>query len=270
MRLVAAAAAVLAAASVAAGQQPAQSFRDCPECPEMVVIPAGTFEMGSPPTERDRYDRVGDDREGPQRTVRIAALALGKYEVTFAEWDACVADKGCAVRPLDRDAGWGRGRRPVMDVAWEDAKSYAEWLSKKTGKRYRLPSEAEWEYAARAGTTTRFHWGDDVGRDNANCKSCGSKFDDERTAPVGSFAPNRFGLHDMHGNVAEWVEDCWNDNHRDAPVDGAARTGGACYKRVIRGGSFYDVPAESRAAHRVAGMTEVRSFVLGFRVARSP
>jgi formylglycine-generating enzyme required for sulfatase activity len=157
-----------------------------------------------------------------------------------------------------------------MDVSWDDAKAYVAWLSRKTGKAYRLPSEAEWEYAARGGTRTRFWWGDDVGRNNANCESCGSRWDKERAAPVGSFAPSAFGLHDMHGNVEEWVEDCWNDDHRGAPTDGAARTGGDCWKRVLRGGSYYDPPGELRSAHRRAGSIEVRAFTIGFRVARSP
>ena len=180
-----------------------KGMRDCPECPEMVEIPAGSFVMGSAPTGGlyHSWDEV------PQRTVRMQGFALGKYEVTFDEWDACAAAGGCAHRPGDR--GWGRGLRPVVYVSWEDAKQYVAWLSQRTGRRYRLPSEAEWEYAARAGTTTHFWWGNAADRNRANCAGCGSQWDDRQTAPVGSFPPNAFGVHDMHGNVKEWVEDCW-------------------------------------------------------------
>ena len=176
-------------------------FRDCPECPEMVVVPAGSFMMGSPASEKDR-----DDDEGPvhrvNRVTIAAPFAVGVYEVTFDEWDACVRGGGCGgYRPVD--AGWGRGRRPVINVNWEDVRTYVDWLSRETGKDYRLLSEAEWEYAARAGTTTRYHWGDDIGRNRANCyytyDGCGDSWD--HTAPVGSFGANGFGLHDMHGNV---------------------------------------------------------------------
>jgi formylglycine-generating enzyme required for sulfatase activity len=144
------------------------------------------------------------------------------------------------------------------------------WLSRKTGKSYRLPSEAKWEYAARAGTRTRFWWGDGVGRNNANCDGCGSAWDKRLTAPVGSFAANGFGLHDMHGNVAEWVEDCWGANYRGAPADGTAWTSGECSSRMLRGGSYYDGVAQLRSAHRSGGTTDVQTFKIGFRVARSP
>ena len=210
-------------------EKPGRVFRDCPECPEMVVVPAGSFMMGSDESSSEK----------PRHRVTIAKpFAVGKHEVTFAEWDACVVAGGCGGghRPYDR--GWGRGRRPVINVSWDDAKAYVLWLNRKTGKQYRLPSEAEWEYAARAGTTTRYSWGDDIGRNRANCANCGSRWDNEQTAPTGSFRANVFGLHDVHGNVWEWVEDCWSGDYPGAPSDGRAWTGGDCGNRVLRGGSW--------------------------------
>ena len=136
------------------------------------------------------------------------------------------------------DRGWGRGNRPVINVSWKDAQSYVRWLSQRTGHRYSLPSESEWEYVARAGTDTRYSWGDEIGRNRANCDGCGSRWDDEQTAPVGSFSPNAWGVHDMHGNVWEWVEDCWNDSYVGAPSDGSAWESGECGYRVLRGGSW--------------------------------
>ena len=247
-----------------AAMRPGRVFRDCEECPEMVVVPAGSFTMGAPSREEGR-----DSDEGPQHTVTIRApFAVGKYEVTFLEWDGCVAAGGCGHRADDE--GWGRGRRPVMNVSWEDARSYVRWLSGKTGKRYRLLSEAEWEYAARAGTRTRYHWGDRVGRNRANCDGCGSRWDDDRTAPVGSFPANGFGLHDVHGNVWEWVEDCRHDDYAGAPLDGSAWTaGGECGRRVLRGGSWFNVPRNLRSAFRYRGSAGFRNFNLGFRVART-
>ena len=236
--------------------------RDCPECPEMVVVPAGSFMMGG------RFD---DER--PVHEVTIGApFAVGRYEVTFAEWDACARDGGC---PCGEDIAddllnWGRGRRPVIRVSWVDAQRYVQWLSRKTGKTYRLPSESEWEYAARAGTQTAYSWGDEIGVDRANCIGCGSQWDRERTAPVGSFGANAWGLHDMHGNVREWVEDCWNGSYAGAPVDGSAWQRGTCDKRVFRGGSWINAPSSLRAAHRNRYAAGFRVINLGFRVARSP
>ena len=248
-----------------AAMRPGKVFRDCPECPEMVVVPAGSFMMGSPSSERSR----GND-EGPQHGVTIPEpFAVGKYEVTFAEWDACVAAGGCnGHRPGDR--GWGRGQRPVIDVNWGDAKAYVGWLSRKTGERYRLLSEAEWEYAARAGTRTRYHWGHSIGRNQANCDGCGSRWDDEKTAPVGSFPANGFGLHDVHGNVWEWVEDCWHGSYAGAPTDGRAwATGGDCERRVLRGGSWNFIPWFLRSAFRFRLTAGGRLYSFGFRVART-
>ena len=241
------------------------AFRDCAECPELVVVPAGSFTMGSPQNEKDR-----DSDEGPQRAVTIArAFGVGKFEITFAEGDACVAGGGCGgYRPSD--SGWGRGTRPVINVSWDDAKGYVEWLGRKTGKPYRLLSEAEWEYAARAGTTTRYGWGNEIGRSNANCDGCGSQWDNRQTAPAGSFQPNGFGLHDMHGNVWEWTEDCWHGSYAGAPVDGGAWvTGGECGRRVLRGGSWGNFPGYLRSAGRDGVDTGYRLNYRGIRVART-
>ena len=230
-------------------KKPGDTFRDCPGCPEMVVVPAGSFLMGSPESEEGRWDD-----EGPVHEVTIARpFAVGVYEVTFGEWDACVSGGGCGgYRPDDQ--GWGRGRRPVVNVSWEDAQAYVRWLSGRTGEAYRLLSEAEWEYVARAGTTTRYWWGNEIGRNRANCDGCGSRWDDKQTAPVGSFAANPFGLHDVHGNVWEWTEVCYE---------------GDCSRRVLRGGSWVDAPRFLRSAFRYRSTTGGRFGSYGFRVART-
>ncbi len=247
---------------------PGQTFRDCPSCPEMVVVPAGRFMMGSPASELRR-----DDDEGPQREVLIAKpFAVGKFEVTFAEWDACVAGGGCkGYRP--NDEGWGRGSRPVINVSWDDAHSYLRWVSEKSVKTYRLLSEAEWEYAARAGTATAYSWGRDPGQANANCDDCGSRWDidwrKKQTAPRGSFRPNGFGLFDMHGSTWEWVEDCWNSDYAGAPPNGAARLTVSCGERVLRGGSWSDRSGAMRSANRMRSYVHWRTSNYGFRLART-
>ena len=239
-------------------------FRDCPHCPEMVVVPAGEFMMGSPSSEEGRFSN-----EGPQHRVTIgAAFAVGVYEVTFSEWDACASAGGCGGY-LPDDWGWDRGRRPVIMVSWDDAQSYVAWLSRETGESYRLLSESEWEYVARAGTQTRYWWGDDIGRNRANCWVCGSRWDGESTAPVGSFAANAFGLHDVHGNVWEWVQDCWNDSYAGSPGDGSAWESGECSVGGLRGGSWDDYPGFLRAAVRNGLDTGIRFNYAGFRVART-
>ena len=253
-----------------AGRQPGERFRDCATCPEMIVVPAGSFMMGSPETEAKR-----DDDEGPQHRVTIPApIAVGVYEVTFAEWDACVSGGGCGgYRPGDR--GWGRGRRPVINVNWENARAYAAWLSRETGAGYRLLSEAEWEYVARAGTTTAFHFGGTISASQANYDGDytyggGRKGQyRERTVAVGRFAPNAFGLYDVHGNVWEWVADCWNESYAGAPRDGQAWTRGDCSRRVLRGGSWLSIPRDLRSANRDRFTTGDRGGVSGFRIARS-
>jgi formylglycine-generating enzyme required for sulfatase activity len=244
--------------------KPKDTFKECQNCPEMVVVPAGKFTMGSPASEPGH-----DPKESPQHTVTFAGqFAVGRFALTFDEWDACVADGGCfGYKPLD--AGWGTGRRPVINVSWDDAKAYVTWLSRKTGKPYRLLTEAEYEYAARAGSQSAYYWGNDIGKGNANCNSCGSQWDGKQTAPVGSFAANAFGLYDMAGNVLEWVEDCITDNYNGAPTDGSAWTSGNCNARVGRGGSWDDAPQVLRAAFRGVATPGVRLSGLGFRVGRT-
>ena len=250
-------------------------FRDCPECPDMVIVPPGSFLMGSPDAEEGRRRRY----EGPLHRVTFAVpFAVGIYEVTFDEWDACVADGGCLHRPYD--GGWGRGRRPVVHVSWQDAHAYVAWLSELTGKDYRLLSESEWEYAARAGTATPFHTGATISTDQANYNGdyvYGNGREGEyrgRTLPVGSFLPNDWGLHDVHGNVWEWVEDDWSVVYDDdslgayqgAPVDGSVREfhGECC---VVRGGSWLDLPWFLRSAARIRISYGSRYNYVGFRVA---
>ena len=192
----------------------------CPECPEMIPIPGHKF-------------------------------AIGKYTVTFKEWDACVAAGGCGgYQPPDN--GWGRGTRPVINVSWDDAQAYIQWISEKTGLAYRLPTKDEWEIAAQAGSTTDYYWGNDVGRNNANCDGCGSEWDNRRTAPVGSFKPNAFGIYDMMGNVWQWTDTCWQGN---------------CAKRMFFGGSWNHRPQDMRAITRNWFDTNKRMRYLGFRLA---
>jgi len=249
-----------AAAPLTPGEEralkPKDSFRECDECPEMVVVPAGSFMMGSPANEAGR-----DANEGPQRRVTIGRpFAVGKFEVAFAEWDGCIAAGGCNHRPDDR--GWGRGRRPVINVSWHDAKDYVAWLSRKTGKSYRLLSGAEWEYAARAGTTTRHAFGDTITASQA-------KYGGGRTVEVGSFPANKFGLHDMHGNVWEWVEDNWHPNYEGAAIDGSAWPGGDASLRVLRGGSWSSNPDYLRSAKRLRSPPGLRDSLFGLRLART-
>ena len=251
-------------------------FRDCPDCPEMAVIPAGEFWMGSPAAEEGR-----SDHEGPRRRVALRSFALGVREVTFDEWEACVRDGGCNGHRLD---GRGLGAYPVVDVSWEDARAYAAWLSRKTGEPYRLPSEAEWEYAARGGTTTSRYWGDSSSPQcgHANGADAAAKrvysdwttaaaCDDgaERAAPAGSYSANAFGLFDVLGNVWEWTEDCWAENHRGAPADGSPRRGGDCGRRALRGGSWFNASRDLRSAARVWTPADLRRSFAGFRVART-
>ena len=280
-----------------------ERFRDCPDCPEMVVIPAGRFEMGCD------VDDCEDD-EKPVHPVRIPDdFALGRYEVTVGEFRRFVeetghrtdaerdAGRGCFTKDMDRDEwDWTPGRslrnlqytvrdrQPVTCVSWNDAEAYVVWLGKRTGTPYRLPSEAEWEYAARVGTRTRYHFGDaperlcDYGNVADNTKLPNGNVWTKRAdckdgaaypSAVGSYRPNAFGLHDMHGNVWEWAEDCWNDTYAGAPADGSAWLSGNCARRVLRGGSWGDTPRYLRAAVRDQGSTSYRADYIGFRVART-
>lgn len=196
-------------------------FRDCPNCPAMVPVPGQNF-------------------------------AIGKFAVTFDEWDACVSDGGCnGYRP--KDNGWGRGNRPAFNVSWNDVQTYLHWLSGKTGKDYRLPAEKEWEIATRAGSTTKYYWGDDVGKNNANCNGCGSKWV-RITSPVGSFKPNAYGFYDMLGNVWQWTDGCWD---------------GDCSRRVLRGGSWFYFPIVMEIATQNGAEVSNRNYDIGFRVALS-
>ncbi|MGH8584009.1 MAG: formylglycine-generating enzyme family protein [Gammaproteobacteria bacterium] len=234
-----------------------QLGKDGPSEPEMVTIQSGSFDMGS---------TDGPSDEQPVRKVALRGYNISKYEVTFEEYDQYAADQGLT---LPGDWGWGRGKQPVINVSWGDAAGYAAWLSAKTGKRFRLPSEAEWEYAARAGTTTAYWWGPDIGHNQANCNGCGSRY--QKTAPVGRFKPNPWDLHDTAGNVWEWVQDCYHESYADAPADGRVWISAGdvtdC-RRVIRGGSWFDGPGTLRSAYRGRSGPDYRYDNLGFRLAQ--
>jgi formylglycine-generating enzyme required for sulfatase activity len=293
----------LALHSAAAGAPPG-FLKDCADCPEMVAIPAGRFNMGVAPGEEER-EGLSDafrGRSEPRRTVEVKRFLAGKYEITraqyrvFAEATGRTSD-GCFVwkatefeKRADRDwrnPGYAQeDSHPVTCVSWNDAGAYAKWLSERTGKHYRLLTEAEWEYAARAGTATPRFWGDDANRacEYANgadmsmrsrvpgtsqwpIAACNDRY--AYTAPVGSYAANAFGLHDMLGNVWEWTQDCWNPNYSGGPADGSAWNAGDCSLRSVRGGSWEDGPLGLRAAYRVGSPTVIRVYIRGFRVARS-
>jgi formylglycine-generating enzyme required for sulfatase activity len=266
-------------------------FKDCADCPEMVVIPAGRFVMGSPESELGRYDS-----EGPLHAVAVKSFALGKYDVTEQEFLLFLRQTGYQPAPCDRILGlsWhqlGSGlayppgadapKEPAVCLSWYDARSYIAWLNRRIAGAgageadgpYRLPSEAEWEYAARAGTRTARWWGEAIGAGNANCNGCGSTWDNRLIAEAGSFPANPFGLHDMLGNVWQWTQDCWNETYAGAPGDGSAWAGGDCRKRVIRGGSWSNLTRFVRSAARskaaADGADAYYDNYAGFRLARS-
>lgn len=282
---------------------PGNLFRDCPGCPEMVSIPGGRFAMGAAPgeEEREQLSEPFRHRSRPQREVTVRSFAAGKYEITRGQYRAFaeatkLASDGCFVWSgndfaIDRTKSWRNtgfsqdDAHPAVCVSWEDANAYAQWLSRFTGKNYRLLSEAEWEYAARAGTVTARYWGDVVDRscEYANGAdrtaqaeipdAIGSYVADCRdrhafTAPVGSYRANGFGLHDMLGNAGEWTQDCWNGDYQGAPSDGSAWASGECFMRVVRGGSWDDNPLGVRSAYRVGSPVVIRLYSRGFRVAR--
>jgi formylglycine-generating enzyme required for sulfatase activity len=229
-------------------------FRDFDEAPEMVVVPAGAFLMGS------RDDKGGND-ERPQHKVTIARpFAVGRFAVTFDEWDAARGRGGVKHNPGDE--GWGRGRRPVINVSWEDAQAYVVWLSHETGKNYRLLSEAEWEYCCRAGTPTEYSFDDNINKKQA-------QFNAKKTVETGSFPANAWGLRDMHGNAWEWCEDHWHPNYEGAPEDGSVWKGGDASSRVLRGGSWNNDPRDLRSANRIRNRPGYRDLNVGFRVART-
>jgi formylglycine-generating enzyme required for sulfatase activity len=264
-------------------------FRDCSDCPEMVVMPTGELTMGPAAGEEEREGvpmRLRGRAEPQHRVVINYPFAVGRYEVTVGEFSRFVTATGrrmdgCWLNvngewKLLEDRNWrlpGYGqteRDPVVCVSWEDARAYVDWLSGVLRQGYRLLSEAEWEYVARAGTATARPWGDAIGKNFTNCAGCGSRWDGQRPAAVGSFPVNRFGLYDVLGNVAEWVEDCWTDTYAGAPADGSARPkAGACEFRVFRGGSWIDPARKSRAAQRDRDLPPMRSVFLGFRIART-
>jgi formylglycine-generating enzyme required for sulfatase activity/class 3 adenylate cyclase len=232
---------------------PYPTFRDCAQCPEMVKLPGGSFSMGS----RE------DSSEAPIHQVAVRAFAIGRFAVTVGEWKQCVAAKACAYQPTGGDD------LPVYNVSWADAQQYVAWLSQATQRPYRLPSEAEWEYAARGGTSTKYYWGNQLISRIANCKGCGEPYDSQQPVKVGSFAPNPFGLHDMAGGVDQWVADCWHKNYSGAPRDGSSWEAQNCRERVLRGGSWKNDPATVRPAARNFYDPNVRYPSHGFRVARS-
>ena len=263
-------ASLLAAPAFAADEQESQgsyvTFTDALASgglgPVMVVVPAGSFRMGCLNDDGDCYLD-----EFPVHTVNVPRFALAKYELSFEQWDACVDAGGCSYRAHDR--GWGRGDRPVIRLNHAHAQSYVSWLSDQTGEDYRLPSESEWEYAARGGTATQYDWGNTIGVNRANCTECGSPWDHSRTAPVGSFAANPWGLFDMHGNVWEWTADCDNASYTGAPSDGSAWTSGRCTMRVLRGGAWDSHPDFLRARYRGSADVSLTTDVIGLRVARA-
>ena len=281
---------------------PAAAAKDCAHCPEMVVIPAGQFVMGAAPGEEERANLPDEfrNRSQPQRRVSVKRFSAGRFEITrgqyrvFAEatgrtGEGCFVWRGAAFE-MDpakswRDPGFAQDdAHPVTCVSWEDASAYVMWLSRQTGRKYRLLTEAEWEYAARAGTTTTRYWGDDAdlscdyangadrstaarvpGTETWHVAHCDDRY--AYTAPVGSYRPNAFGLYDVLGNVEEWTQDCWNGDYRGAPADGSAVVAGDCSLRAVRGGAWDDVPVGVPAAYRVGSPATIRVYRRGFRVA---
>jgi formylglycine-generating enzyme required for sulfatase activity len=234
-------------------------FKECRNCPEMIVLPPGSYVMGSPEGQGTSDDEL------PQHTVRIErAFAVSRFEVTFDQWDTCARFGGC---PPASDGGFGRGNRPVANISWSEAQNYVTWLASVTGKGYRLVTEAEWEYAARAGTSTPYFFGSNV--DSLRQFAWFNENSNSRSHPVGSMRANAFGLYDMYGNTWEWVADCWSPNYAATPVDGSPMTSGDCSQRVLRGGSWNDRPESLRSAARNRAPADLRQIVLGFRVART-
>jgi formylglycine-generating enzyme required for sulfatase activity/class 3 adenylate cyclase len=232
---------------------PKNTFRDCPRCPEMVRVAGGTFMMGS----------NDDSTEKPVHEVTVAPFAIGRSPVTIGEWRACLAAKACDYEPSGDDD------LPVTNVSWDDAQQYATWLAKVTSKPYRLPSEAEWEYAARGGTTTAYWWGSQIIPGITTCKGCGGPYDASKPVKVGVFPANAFGLQDVSGSVSQWVADCWQSSYQKAPRDGSAWISPRCRERVLRGGSWRNGPGEVRVASRAYYESSVRYPAHGFRVAFS-
>jgi len=249
------AAALSSAPPPTARSSQSDNLRDCDTCPLMVMLPAGNFLMGS----------NADPSEKPPHSVHVGAFAIGKFELTRAEWDICVTEGGCRYKP-DRPEP-APERQPMTNLSWDDAVQYVQWLARRTGKPYRLPSEAEWEYAARAGTSSRYNWGDQVGTGKANCNGCGGPRDPIHPSAVGMHPPNGWGIYDMQGGVAEWVEDCWHNSYQGVPADGSAWRSQPCLKHVLRGGSWNNPPADITVSARNFYDTNVRYLANGVRVA---
>ena len=240
----------VASVKAAAGAE----VKDCPACPTLISLPAGAFTMGS---------NASDPSERPAHKVTLAApFAIGKYEVTVEQWNACASGGTCQRSTQEAKA-------PMRDVSWDDAQQYLKWLSTASGKAYRLPTEAEWEYAARGGTATAYWWGDKMAAGKANCKDCGSPWKVDAPANAGSSAANPYGLYDMNGSVWEWVSDCWHNSFKDAPADGRAWEAPHCTVRVIRGGSWREGASYMVSSTRFKYDASVRNAQNGFRVARS-
>lgn len=220
----------------------------------LLVIPTGSYNMGSTEYEAEQ----------PIHTVNIKSFYIQETVVTWDQYLPCISAGKCSQIP---DEGWGLGDRPVIGVSWYDTQKYIGWLNQTTGKKFRLPTESEWEYAARAGSTTTYNWGSDVGKNKASCDGCGSPWDNDKTAPVKSFNANAFGLYGVHGNVWEWVQDCWKDSYEDASNDGSALNEEACYKRILRGGSFGNSPKYLSSALRYRSPASKSSIIYGFRLA---
>ncbi len=244
--------------------QPGTIFRDCPECPEMIVLPTGVATLGAPETDPERTSH-----ELPPHKAAISyVLAVGRFEITFAEWDACATAGGC--RKDVQQPSWGRyGQHPVVNVDWRDTQVYLDWLKKTSGFEYRLLTETEWEYAARANRPTRYSWGNEIGQNYANCSNCSSSSKEQATRSTGAFIGNAFSLFDMHGNVHEWVIDCWHNNYQGAPNDGSAWLHQCDEgRRVLKGGAWNTPAQDLRTSARHRETWDKRAENIGFRVAR--
>lgn len=291
LQLLTGAFALLVLQAATAADHPEREFTECPECSVMVAVPGGTFTMGSPTTEAGRFDN-----EGPQHAVSVKAFALAKYPVTVDQFLHFLKETGYTPAPCNGllGMGWQAGggaqsyapfetipqRWPASCLDWKDARAYVSWLNGKLKAArpqvknfYRLPTEAEWEYAARAGTTTARWWGEQIGKNNANCNGCASSYDNKELAPVESFAANGFGLYGLLGNVWEWTEDCWHQSYVGAPKDGRSWQDKSCAKHVLRGGSWTNLPVFIRAAARSGGTLNGGEYdyssLAGFRLARN-
>jgi formylglycine-generating enzyme required for sulfatase activity len=235
-----------------------ESVRDCENCPEMVILQPGSFTMG---------DNHGDRSERPAHRVTISRpYAIGKYEVTLAQWNACVQAEAC--KAVTSTTG-SPDKSPTRDISWADTQRFVRWLSKQTGQNYRLPTEAEWEYAARAGTSSRYWWGEKMRAGMANCKGCGGDWSNDAPVNVDALPPNPFGLYGMNGGVWEWVEDCWHKDYDGAPTDGSAWTSSDCRENVIRGGAWRNDSTYAHSSSRFTYDSAVRYILNGFRVAKS-